>query len=86
MSFYAMAFVGTTPFGSLLAGVLAERIGAQNTILCGGIFCIVGAALFTRELPRIRQLVRPIYIQLGIIPSVAQGLQSATELTSPSEH
>ena len=28
MSFYAMAFVGMAPFGSLLAGVLAHAIGA----------------------------------------------------------
>ena len=30
MSFYAMAFVGMAPFGSLLAGVLAHAIGAPS--------------------------------------------------------
>ena len=30
MSFYAMAFVGMAPFGSLLAGVLANAIGAPS--------------------------------------------------------
>jgi MFS family permease len=30
MSFYTMAFMGTAPFGSLLAGSVAERIGAPR--------------------------------------------------------
>ena len=45
MSFYTMAFLGTAPFGSLLAGGLADRIGAPHTLLVGGAGCILGAAL-----------------------------------------
>jgi MFS family permease len=71
MSFFAMAFFGTVPFGSLLAGWLAARIGAPNTILFGGVCCIAGAALFLRELPELRKATRPIYERLGIIPSSA---------------
>jgi MFS family permease len=37
MSFYTMAFMGTAPFGSLLAGIVAERIGAPHTLLFGGL-------------------------------------------------
>src|SRR6266513_356914 len=33
MSFYTMAFLGTAPLGSLIAGVAADRIGAAKTIL-----------------------------------------------------
>jgi MFS family permease len=36
MSFYVMAFLGTAPFGSLLAGSLSARIGAPHTLLIGG--------------------------------------------------
>ncbi|HET6347170.1 MAG TPA: MFS transporter, partial [Myxococcota bacterium] len=40
MSFYTMAFMGTAPFGSLLAGSLAAHIGAPYTLLLGGVGCI----------------------------------------------
>jgi MFS family permease len=85
MSLFAMAFFGTVPFGSLLAGALATRMGAQNTILVGGVVCILAAAVFLRALPELRRLVRPIYVRMGIVPEVAQGLQSAAQLTRPPE-
>src|SRR5665213_1669316 len=40
MSFYTMAFMGLSPFGSLLSGYLAAKIGADNTLLWGGSLCI----------------------------------------------
>lgn len=49
MSFYTMAFMGMAPFGSLLAGALANKIGSPNTLLVGGFFCIAGAFLFGRK-------------------------------------
>ena len=55
MSFYTMAFMGTAPFGSLLAGTAAKIIGVPNTILIGGISCIVGAFIFIRKFPEIRK-------------------------------
>ncbi len=67
MSFYAMAFFGTVPLGSLLAGALAERIGAPDTILVGGVVCIIGAVFFMRALPELRRRVRPIYVRLGVV-------------------
>lgn len=68
MAFYAMAFLGTAPIGSLLAGVLADRIGAPATIRLGGAACVVGGIAFAFRLPRLRELIRPIYAQQGIIP------------------
>jgi len=79
MSFYAAAFQGTMPLGSLLAGALAGRIGAPRTVQLGGAACLLGALAFARALPGIRAELRPIYVQLGIIPEVATGLQTATE-------
>ena len=55
----AMAFFGTAPVGSLLAGVLASRIGAQNTILAGGVVCVVAAVVFLRALPGVQNAIRP---------------------------
>lgn len=67
MSFYAMAFMGTAPFGSLLSGFLAKMLGAPHTIMIGGASCVLGAILFARKLPELKRLVRPIYIRLGIV-------------------
>jgi len=79
MSFYAMAIMGTAPFGSLLAGTLAKFLGTPAAILIGGITCVAGAALFLRKLPRLKRIVRPVYVKMGIIPEVAAGIQTATE-------
>lgn len=67
MAFYTMAFLGTAPIGSLIAGVAADRIGASNTILAGGLCCMAAAAWFSFRLPELRSLVRPIYLERGII-------------------
>lgn len=76
LSFYTMSFLGTAPFGSLLAGWLSSRIGAPHTVVLSGVLCIATAVWFARELPAIRELVRPIYRRMGILPEVAQGLQT----------
>ena len=83
MSFYAMAFVGMTPFGSLAAGALAQRFGAPAALLLGGGVCVAAGVAFFLWLPALRRLVRPIYVRLGILPEIASGLQSASQLTRP---
>jgi MFS family permease len=82
MSFYTMAVMGTAPFGSLIAGALAKTIGTPLTIMFGGISTIIGAIVFLKKLPELRDIVRPIYVKMGIIPEVAVGIRSATEDTS----
>jgi predicted MFS family arabinose efflux permease len=69
MSFYAMAFLGSAPLGSLISGLLADRVGPTATIFLGGIACIAGGAWFAAWLPRFKDKVRPIYIERGIIPA-----------------
>lgn len=83
MSFYTMAFMGMAPLGSLLAGALASQIGAPHTLMIGGICCLMGAGMFARKLPAIREMVRPIYAKKGIITEVVTGIQTATQLTLP---
>ena len=67
MSFYTMAFMGMVPFGSLLAGSLANNIGAPQTVMIGGVACILGSVMFAKKLPSLRKVARPIYIEKGII-------------------
>ncbi len=85
MSFYTMCFLGTAPFGSLVAGVVSSRIGAPHTVLLSSACCLTAGAWFSRELPEIRKLVRPLYVRMGILPEVATGMQSAAQLMTPPE-
>jgi MFS family permease len=77
MSFYAVAFVGMAPFGSLLAGGLAHAMGAPLTVMLNGVCCIAGAIWFASRLGAIRKLIRPIYMNLGIIPPVTAVIQDS---------
>jgi MFS family permease len=77
MSFYAVAFVGMAPFGSLLAGTLAHAIGAPRTVMLSGVCCVAGAAWFAAQLKTVRKLIRPIYMDLGILPPVNAVIQDS---------
>jgi MFS family permease len=68
MGFYSMAIMGTAPFGSLLAGGMAKAIGTPVTILIFGTATVTGALYFLKKLPRLKLIVRPIYIKMGVIP------------------
>jgi MFS family permease len=68
MAFYTMAFFGTAPIGSLLAGVAADRIGSPWTIAICGIVCVLSGIWFGSRLPALRAVVHPIYIARGILP------------------
>jgi MFS family permease len=85
MSNFTMAFVGMAPFGSLIAGTLANKIGAPVTVLISGAVCMVGAVWFATRLKGLRKLVRPIYVELGIVQEVARGMQAASSLRTPPE-
>lgn len=86
MSFYVMAFMGTAPLGSLLAGSVSSVIGAPCTVSIGGIICVIGGIVFAFRLPSLRSIVRPIYRKMGIISEVAIGIQTADELRKPPEY
>lgn len=85
MGFFAMAFMGTMPFGSLLAGTLARHIGAPETVMLGGGLCVAAAALFARMLPRLRAIARPVYIARGILPPLPEGVGSTAAMVAPAE-
>ena len=85
MSFYTLAFTGIAPFGSLIAGIAANTFGAPATVICGGLFVVVVAVWFSMKLREVRELVRPIYVEMGILPEVATGIQAASALQVPPE-
>ncbi|HEX3355898.1 MAG TPA: MFS transporter [Tepidisphaeraceae bacterium] len=87
MAFYIMAVMGTAPVGSIIAGWVAvpERLGKSMTVQIAGAISVLAAVLFMMKMPQLRALVRPIYVRKGIIPEVAQGLQQASEVTTPPE-
>jgi MFS-type transporter involved in bile tolerance (Atg22 family) len=64
MSIYAMMFRGMAPFGALLAGAVAARLGAPTTVAVGGLVCMSGAALFGLRLPAFRVAAREVIIAL----------------------
>jgi MFS family permease len=96
MSFYTMAVMGTTPFGSLIAGACAHWFGAPATLVGGGICCLLGSIWFAFQLKSIRPELREVYKRLGIIasdePSQAIELEGGAAhpaesvVNEPSEH
>ena len=84
MSYYTMAFMGMTPFGSLFGGAMAARFGAPRALAISGLVCLASAGLYFAYLPAIRRALRPIYIELGILPQMAESIASATTLASDS--
>jgi MFS family permease len=81
MSFFGMAFMGMMPFGSLLSGWLAHRVGPDWTVALCGLAAAGACGFFAIKLPALRRLVRPIYVQKGIIiEEVATGVNVASEL------
>ncbi|HEX4681226.1 MAG TPA: MFS transporter [Gemmatimonadaceae bacterium] len=77
MAFYTMAFLGTAPIGSLLAGVVADRIGAAMTIMLGGVVCVAGGVWLAARIESLRADIRPIYIERGILSAVQTDAGSA---------
>jgi MFS family permease len=82
MGYYTMAFFGAAPFGSLLAGALAHRIGAPHTVILTGSCCVAGSFWFAFELPKVRAAMRPIYQKMGLLP--ANDIDLISEVQQPA--
>jgi len=49
MSVYSFVFLGFTPIGNFLIGIMSERIGTTNTIAAASLICLAGAAIFATK-------------------------------------
>jgi MFS family permease len=85
MSLYSMSFIGLAPFGSLLAGTAAHSIGTPLTVRLCGVLCLLAAALFSRKLPQISKLIKPVYVRKGIIPAVADAIGTISTLSTETK-
>jgi MFS family permease len=79
MAVYSMMFMGMAPFGALLGGALADRLGAPLTVSMGAIACLGGAAIFGLRLPSIRGEARRLIIAQEMV-----GGEPAQEMTAPA--
>jgi MFS family permease len=88
MAVYSMMFMGMAPFGSLLAGTLAQQLHAPGTVALGGIVCMAGALVFAVYLPAWRQEARQIIVALqeagGEPPEEMTGGASAVTPLDPN--
>ena len=48
------------PFGALMGGTLAERIGAPAAVTIGGVVCVSAALVFATRLPVLRVAARQL--------------------------
>jgi MFS family permease len=65
-SFYTLAFLGVTPLGNLAAGALAGVFGTPFTFALNGVLAVLAAVWYRHKLPMVRDVLRPIYEQLGV--------------------
>jgi len=75
MSLFAVALMGMMPFGSLLAGAVAEKIGVPDTLLMGAGVCFLGAVAFAVKLPRLTELLRPVLAGLETCGTKQPGIE-----------
>jgi MFS family permease len=82
MSYFTMALLGMTPFGSLFGGAVAARFGAPRALALSGIIIIAAGGVYFAFLPAIRNALRPIYTELGILPQRAPVLDPTVPVAS----
>jgi MFS family permease len=67
MSLYSMMFLGMSPLGSLLAGAIADRVGAPITVALGGLASLAGGVVFARKWPSMRAPARELVAAQGMM-------------------
>jgi MFS family permease len=94
MSFYAMAFLGTSPLGSLFAGTSADLLGLHGALVLAGALCVCGGLVFAWRMRAWRAEVRQALChtpepEVPVVPEPAAGDTSPvsgepTELLTPA--
>jgi MFS family permease len=79
MSVYSMMFMGMAPFGALLGGAVADRLGAPLAVSMGAVAGLGGAAIFGLRLPKIRGEARRLIVAQQMV-----GGEPAQEMSAPA--
>ena len=58
IALYSLTFMGITPLGSLLAGIVAEHIGVPYTVFAFSLVCIVSALVFGKRMGAIIEVLK----------------------------
>lgn len=77
MSVYSMMFMGMAPWGALVAGAVADRLGAPIAVSAGAVMALGGAAIFGLRLPALRVEARRLIVAQGMV-----GGEPAQEMTA----
>jgi predicted MFS family arabinose efflux permease len=67
VGYYVMVLFGAAPIGSLLVGILAQKVGASHAIMATGVLSLFSTLWFLWEMPKIREVTLPIYKQMGLV-------------------
>jgi predicted MFS family arabinose efflux permease len=86
MSLYTSVFLGLAPVGSLVAGSVATYLGAPQTVRIGGVGCLLGAIVFARYLPTLRDMIQPIYAKMGLMQEGVLRTQRALDAYLHAHH
>jgi MFS family permease len=65
-SFYTLAFLGVAPLGNLAAGAIAASLGTPFAFALNGVLAVLAALWYRSKLPMVRDVLRPIYEELGV--------------------
>ena len=63
ISAYSMMYMGMTPIGSMVAGIVAEHIGARETVSAGGAICLIASMVYASRLSEIRSETRRMVLR-----------------------
>jgi MFS family permease len=77
MSVYSMMFMGMAPFGALVAGAMANHIGAPITVALGGLTCLGGSLVFGYRWQSMRAEARQLIVAQGLLSG-----EPSSEMTS----
>jgi MFS family permease len=67
-AFYTLAFLGVAPLGNLAAGAIASAMGTPFAFALNGALAMLAALWYRSKLPVVREVLRPIYEELGVPP------------------
>ena len=65
MGLFSTLFVGTTPFGALLYGLVAHRAGVAPTLAGGAAAALLAGAVYHLEVPRLRRGIAALRPELA---------------------